>query len=60
MTDKKDLIQYTIKNTEDGSVLVLTTKDAELLDAIHGLSVKPAHRPLSKIEAAVLPFKTHR
>lgn len=35
MTDKKDHIQYTIKNTEDGAVLVLTTKDAELLDAIH-------------------------
>jgi len=35
MTDKKDLIQYTIKNTEDGAVLILTTKDTELIDAIH-------------------------
>ena len=34
MMDRKDHIQYTVKNTEDGAVLVLTTNDAELRDAI--------------------------
>ncbi len=34
MTDKKDLIQYTIKDIEGGSVLILTTNDPELLDEI--------------------------
>ena len=34
MTSKKDLIQYTINDIEGGSVLILTTNDIELLDAI--------------------------
>ena len=34
MTKKKDLIQYSVKNIDGGSVLVLTTNDTELLDAI--------------------------
>lgn len=34
MAEKKDLIQYSTRQIEDGEVLVLTTHDAELLDAI--------------------------
>ncbi len=34
MTAKKDLIQYSIKDIEGGSVLVLSTNDTELLYAI--------------------------
>lgn len=34
MTEKKDLINYSIKNIDGGSVLVLTTNDTELLNAI--------------------------
>ena len=34
MTVKKDLIQYSIKDIDGGSILVLTTNDTELLDAI--------------------------
>ena len=34
MTEKKDLIQYSTKQIEDGDILVLTTNDTELLDAI--------------------------
>jgi len=34
MTAKKDLIQYTINDIEGGAVLILTTNDTELLDAI--------------------------
>jgi protein-disulfide isomerase len=34
MTEKKDLIQYSTLQIEGGEVLVLTTNDAELLDAI--------------------------
>ena len=34
MTAKKDLIQYTINDIESGSVLILTTNDTELLEAI--------------------------
>jgi len=34
MTEKKDLIQYSTKQIESGEVLVLTTDDTELLDAI--------------------------
>ena len=34
MTAKKDLIQYSIKNIDGGSILILTTNDTELLDAI--------------------------
>ena len=34
MTAKKNLIQYSIKNVDNGSILILTTNDAELLDAI--------------------------
>lgn len=34
MIAKKDLIQYSIKNIDGGSILILTTNDTELLDAI--------------------------
>lgn len=34
MTVKKDLIQYSIKDMDGGSILILTTNDTELLDAI--------------------------
>lgn len=34
MTEKKDLIQYSTKQIEGGAILVLTTNDTELLDAI--------------------------
>lgn len=34
MTAKKDLIQYSVKDIDGGSVLILTTNDTELLDAI--------------------------
>jgi len=34
MTSKNDLIQYSIKDVEGGSVLILTTNDTELLGAI--------------------------
>ncbi|MHB8603103.1 MAG: hypothetical protein ACYC6W_12400 [Nitrosotalea sp.] len=34
MTEKKDLIQYSIKDIDGGSVLILTTNDTELLNAI--------------------------
>ena len=34
MTAKKDLIQYSIKDVDGGSILILTTNDTELLDAI--------------------------
>jgi hypothetical protein len=34
MTEKKDLIQYSTRQIEGGAILVLTTNDAELLDAI--------------------------
>ena len=34
MTAKKNLIQYSIKNVDNGSILILTTNNAELLDAI--------------------------
>lgn len=34
MTAKKDLIQYSIKDIDGGSILILTTDDTELLDAI--------------------------
>ncbi len=34
MTAKKDLINYSIKDIDGGSILVLTTNDTQLLDAI--------------------------
>ena len=34
MTAKKDLIQYSIKDIDGGSVLILSTNDTELLNAI--------------------------
>lgn len=34
MTAKKDLIRYSIKNIDGGSILILTTNDTELLNAI--------------------------
>ncbi len=34
MTAKKDLIQYSIKDIDGGSILILTTNDTKLLDAI--------------------------
>ena len=34
MAKKRSLIQYSIKNIEGGSILVLTTNDTELLNAI--------------------------
>jgi TusA-related sulfurtransferase len=34
MTAKKDLINYSIKDIDSGSILVLTTNDTKLLDAI--------------------------
>ena len=34
MTAKKDLIQYSIKDIDGGSILILTTNDMELLNAI--------------------------
>lgn len=34
LTAKKDLIQYSIKDIDGGSVLILTTNDTELLNAI--------------------------
>lgn len=34
MTKKKDLIQYSVKDMDGGSVLILTTNDTELLNAI--------------------------
>ena len=34
MTAKKDLIQYSVKDIDGGSVLTLTTNDTELLNAI--------------------------
>jgi hypothetical protein len=34
MTAKKDLIQYLIKDIDNGSILILTTNDTELLGAI--------------------------
>lgn len=34
MTAKKDLIQYSVKDIDGGSVLILTTRDTELLNAI--------------------------
>ena len=34
MTAKRDLIQYSIKDIDGGSILILTTNDTELLDAI--------------------------
>lgn len=34
MTAKKDLIQYSVKDIDGGSVLILTTNDTELLNAI--------------------------
>jgi hypothetical protein len=34
MTEKKDLIKYSVQDLENGAILVLTTDDAELLEAI--------------------------
>ena len=34
MTEKKDMIQYSTRQIESGDVLILTTSDPELLDAI--------------------------
>ncbi|MDE1812617.1 MAG: hypothetical protein KGI19_00960 [Thaumarchaeota archaeon] len=34
MTTKKDLIQYSVKDVDGGSILILTTNDTELLNAI--------------------------
>ncbi len=34
MTAKKDLIQYSVKDIDGGSALILTTNDTELLNAI--------------------------
>lgn len=34
MTTKRNLIQYSIKNIDGGSILILTTNDTELLKAI--------------------------
>lgn len=34
MTAKKDLIQYSVKDIDGGSSLILTTNDTELLNAI--------------------------
>ena len=34
MTAKRNLIQYSIKDIDGGSILILTTNDTELLDAI--------------------------
>jgi plastocyanin len=35
MTEKKDFIKYSIKDINNGAILILETKDKELLDAIH-------------------------
>ena len=35
MTEKRDLIKYTINEIDNGSTLILATKDEQLLDAIH-------------------------
>jgi hypothetical protein len=35
MSEKKDLIEYSINEIDNGSTLVLETKDKELVDAIH-------------------------
>ena len=35
MGEKKDFIKYTINEIDNGSTLILKTKDKELLDAIH-------------------------
>ena len=34
MTAKRNLIQYSVKDIDGGSALILTTNDTELLDAI--------------------------
>ena len=34
MAEKKDLIEYSIKELDDGAILVLTTQDSELIQAI--------------------------
>ena len=35
MAEKKDLIRYSIKQINNGSVLLLTTNDQQLIVAIH-------------------------
>jgi len=35
MTEKKDFIKYTINEIDNGSTLILETKDEQILDAIH-------------------------
>ena len=35
MTEKKDLIKYTIRQMSNGSALLLTTNDQQLIGAIH-------------------------
>jgi hypothetical protein len=35
MTDKKDLIKYSTENIRNGSILVLDTRDDEVINAIH-------------------------
>ncbi|HJS64971.1 MAG TPA: hypothetical protein VJ767_08945 [Nitrososphaeraceae archaeon] len=35
MTEKKDFIKYSIKDINNGAILMLETKDKELLDTIH-------------------------
>ena len=35
MSEKKDLIKYSINEIDNGATLILETKDKELLDAIH-------------------------
>ena len=35
MSEKKDLIKYSINKINNGAILILETKDKELLDAIH-------------------------
>ena len=35
MAEKKDLIRYSIRQINDGSILLLTTNDQQLIAAIH-------------------------
>jgi hypothetical protein len=35
MTEKKDLIKYSIQNLGNGAILILDTRDDEVINAIH-------------------------
>ena len=35
MTGKKDLIKYSVRQMNNGSALLLTTNDQQLIEAIH-------------------------